>query len=51
MRVAVEAAYWASQEQNRPALYEIFGKTGYPAAYIKAAFDPAGILNPGCVFD
>jgi sulfonate transport system substrate-binding protein len=38
-RVAVGAAHWASQEQNRPALYEVFGKTGYPPVIIKAAFD------------
>jgi sulfonate transport system substrate-binding protein len=38
-RVAVEAAYWTSQERNRAALYAIFDKTGYPPAYIQAAYD------------
>jgi sulfonate transport system substrate-binding protein len=40
VRVAVEAAHWASQEQNRSALYAVFGKTGFPPAYIEAAFNP-----------
>jgi sulfonate transport system substrate-binding protein len=37
-RVGVEAAYWTSQEQNRAALYAVFDKTGYPPAYIQAAY-------------
>jgi sulfonate transport system substrate-binding protein len=37
-RVGVEAAYWTSQEKNRAALYDIFDKTGYPPAYIQAAY-------------
>jgi len=37
-RVAVGAAYWASQEQNRQALYAVYGKSGYPLAIIEAAF-------------
>jgi sulfonate transport system substrate-binding protein len=36
--VAVKAAYWTSQEQNRSALFAIFDKTGYPPAYIQAAY-------------
>lgn len=40
VRVAVEAAYWSSQAQNRAALYALWGKSGYPQAYIQAAFDP-----------
>jgi sulfonate transport system substrate-binding protein len=38
-RVGVEAAHWTAQEQNRAALYAIFDKTGYPPAYIQAAYD------------
>jgi sulfonate transport system substrate-binding protein len=37
-RVAVEAAYWSSQEQNRQALYAVYDKTGYPPAYIASVF-------------
>lgn len=37
-RVAVRAAYWTSQEQNRAALLAIFDKTGYPPDYIKAIY-------------
>jgi sulfonate transport system substrate-binding protein len=37
-RVGVGAAYWASQEQNRQALYAIYAKTGYPPAIIEGAF-------------
>lgn len=43
VRVAVAAAYWASQERNRAALYALFDKTGYPPAYIRAAFDPLNL--------
>ncbi len=37
-RVAVEAAYWSSQEQNRQALYAVFDKTGYPPEFIQSIF-------------
>ncbi len=39
VRVAVGAAHWASLGQNRPALYAIYGKTGYPPVFIKSMFD------------
>jgi sulfonate transport system substrate-binding protein len=45
VQVAVGAAHWASLEANRPALYEIYGKTGYPPSFIKAIFDSFDLLT------
>jgi sulfonate transport system substrate-binding protein len=45
IKVAVGAAHWASLEVNRPELYEIYGKTGYPPAFIKAIFDNFNLLT------
>lgn len=36
--VAVKAAHWSSQPQNRAAVLAIFDKTGYPPAFIEAIF-------------
>jgi len=44
VRVSVQAAHWSSLPQNRDALYAIYGKTGYPSAYIEQIFSPADPL-------
>ena len=45
VKVIVGAAQWSSREENREALYEIYGKTGYPPAIIKGVFDPIDLLT------
>jgi sulfonate transport system substrate-binding protein len=40
VRVSVGAAHWASYVQNRPALYAIYDKTGYPPSFIAGLFAP-----------
>lgn len=37
-RVSVRAAHWAAQPQNLDALYDIWGKSGYPAAMLREAY-------------
>jgi sulfonate transport system substrate-binding protein len=39
VKVMVKAAYWSSQEANRDALMELWGKSGLPPRVIRAEFE------------
>jgi hypothetical protein len=43
----VRAAHWSSEEQNRDALFDVWAKSGIPAARFRADFEGASLKARG----